>query len=68
MKVALVYPRWDWIEYNGLAEPVGLLQLVSSLRNAHSAKPSVPHDSVIEMESHPLITILANEDGEFPYK
>ena len=33
MKVALVYPRWNWIEYNGLAEPVGLLQLVSSLRN-----------------------------------
>lgn len=34
MKVALVYPRWDWIEYNGLAEPVGLLQLISALRNA----------------------------------
>ncbi len=34
MKVALVYPRWDWFEYNGLAEPLGLLQLVSSLRNA----------------------------------
>ncbi|MCK4806736.1 MAG: B12-binding domain-containing radical SAM protein [Candidatus Aegiribacteria sp.] len=34
MKVALVYPRWDWIEYNGLAEPLGLLQLISALRNA----------------------------------
>lgn len=34
MKVALVYPRWDWIEYNGLAEPVGLLQLVAALRDA----------------------------------
>ena len=34
MKIALVYPRWDWIEYNGLAEPVGQLQLVTSLRNA----------------------------------
>ncbi len=34
VKIALVYPRWDWIEYNGLAEPVGQLQLVSSLRNA----------------------------------
>jgi len=33
-RVALVYPRWNWIEYNGLAEPLGLLQLVSSLRNA----------------------------------
>lgn len=34
MKVALVYPRWDWIEYNGLAEPIGLLQLVTALRDA----------------------------------
>ncbi|MBN2586894.1 MAG: B12-binding domain-containing radical SAM protein [Candidatus Fermentibacteraceae bacterium] len=34
MKIALVYPRWDWIEYNGLAEPVGLLQLVSALRSS----------------------------------
>ena len=34
VKIALVYPRWDWIEYNGLAEPVGQLQLVQSLRNA----------------------------------
>jgi len=34
VKIALVYPRWDWFEYNGLAEPIGLLQLVSSLRNA----------------------------------
>ncbi len=33
MKVALVYPRWNWIEYNGLAEPLGLLQLVSALRD-----------------------------------
>lgn len=32
MKAVLVYPRWDWVEYNGLAEPVGLLQLVSALR------------------------------------
>lgn len=34
MKVALVYPRWQWYEYNGLAEPVGVLHLVSVLRNA----------------------------------
>lgn len=34
MKVSLVYPRWDWIEYNGLAEPIGLLQLVTALRDA----------------------------------
>ena len=34
MKIALVYPRWDWIEYNGLAEPVGQLQLVTSLLHA----------------------------------
>lgn len=34
MKVALVYPRWQWFEYNGLAEPVGVLHLVSALRNA----------------------------------
>jgi len=34
LKVALVYPRWDWIEYNGLAEPIGLLQLVTALRGA----------------------------------
>lgn len=34
MEVALVYPRWNWIEYNGLAEPLGLLQLVSALQNA----------------------------------
>ncbi|MCK5116922.1 MAG: B12-binding domain-containing radical SAM protein [Candidatus Aegiribacteria sp.] len=33
MKIALVYPRWNWIEYNGLAEPLGLLQLVSALRS-----------------------------------
>lgn len=37
MKIALVYPRWDWIEYNGLAEPLGLLQLVSALREAGHA-------------------------------
>jgi anaerobic magnesium-protoporphyrin IX monomethyl ester cyclase len=34
MKVALVYPRFRWFEYNGLAEPVGQLILVSVLRNA----------------------------------
>ena len=34
MRVALVYPRWDWVEYNGLAEPIGLLQLHSALRDA----------------------------------
>jgi len=32
VKIALVYPRFDWFEYNGLAEPLGLLQLVSVLR------------------------------------
>lgn len=34
MKVALVYPRYKWFEYNGLAEPLGVLHLVSALRNA----------------------------------
>lgn len=34
MKVALVYPRFQWIEYNGLAEPVGQLILASVLRAA----------------------------------
>lgn len=34
MKVALVYPRYKWFEYNGLAEPLGVLYLVSSLRQA----------------------------------
>ncbi len=34
MKTALVYPRFDWFEYNGLAEPIGLLHLVSMLRQA----------------------------------
>ena len=34
MKVALVYPRFQWFEYNGLAEPVGQLILVSVLRDA----------------------------------
>lgn len=34
MKVALVYPRFQWVEYNGLAEPVGQLILASVLRNA----------------------------------
>lgn len=32
VKIALVYPRFDWFEYNGLAEPLGLLQLVNVLR------------------------------------
>lgn len=34
MKVALVYPRWNWTEYNGLAEPLGLLQLITALRDS----------------------------------
>ncbi|NLI03177.1 MAG: hypothetical protein GX473_07615, partial [Candidatus Fermentibacter daniensis] len=34
MKVALVYPRFQWVEYNGLAEPVGQLILASVLREA----------------------------------
>jgi anaerobic magnesium-protoporphyrin IX monomethyl ester cyclase len=34
VKVALVYPRFQWFEYNGLAEPIGLLHLVSTLRLA----------------------------------
>jgi anaerobic magnesium-protoporphyrin IX monomethyl ester cyclase len=34
VKVALVYPRWLWFEYNGLAEPIGVLHLVSVLRNS----------------------------------
>ncbi|PIE51095.1 hypothetical protein CSA37_01560 [Candidatus Fermentibacteria bacterium] len=34
MKAALVYPRYKWFEYNGLAEPLGVLHLVSALREA----------------------------------
>ena len=34
MKIALVYPRFKWFEYNGLAEPLGVLHLVSALRKA----------------------------------
>jgi len=34
VKIALVYPRFDWFEYNGLAEPLGLLHLVSALKLA----------------------------------
>jgi anaerobic magnesium-protoporphyrin IX monomethyl ester cyclase len=34
LKAALVYPRFKWFEYNGLAEPLGVLHLVSSLRNS----------------------------------
>ena len=34
MKVALVYPRFKWFEYNGLSEPLGVLHLVSALREA----------------------------------
>ncbi len=34
MRVALVYPRFQWTEYNGLAEPVGQLILASVLRDA----------------------------------
>lgn len=34
MKVVLVYPRWRWFEYNGLAEPLGLLQVAAALRDS----------------------------------
>jgi radical SAM superfamily enzyme YgiQ (UPF0313 family) len=34
LKVALVYPRFKWFEYNGLSEPLGVLHLVSVLREA----------------------------------
>ncbi|MCK5841959.1 MAG: radical SAM protein [Candidatus Sabulitectum sp.] len=34
MKVALVYPRFQWFEYNGLSEPLGVMHLVSALREA----------------------------------
>jgi len=34
MKIVLVYPRWKWFEYNGLAEPLGLLQIAGALRRA----------------------------------
>ena len=34
MKIVLVYPRWKWYEYNGLAEPLGLLQIAAALRIA----------------------------------
>ncbi len=34
LKVALVYPRFKWFEYNGLSEPLGVMHLVSALREA----------------------------------
>jgi len=32
MKVAFVYPRFRWLEYNGLAEPLGMLTLAAIAR------------------------------------
>lgn len=34
MKTVLAFPRWRWFEYNGLAEPLGLLQVASALMRA----------------------------------
>lgn len=34
MKVVLAYPRYRWHEYNGMAEPLGLLQVASALMTA----------------------------------
>lgn len=34
MKAGLIYPRFKWVEYNGLYEPLGLLYLASALREA----------------------------------
>lgn len=34
MKTVLVFPRYRWFEYNGLAEPLGLLQVASALMDA----------------------------------
>lgn len=34
MKICFVYPRFDWFEYNGLAEPIGLLILINACREA----------------------------------
>ncbi|MFO7948769.1 MAG: radical SAM protein [Candidatus Fermentibacteraceae bacterium] len=34
MKVGLIYPRYNWVEYNGLYEPLGVLYLASALRES----------------------------------
>ena len=34
MRIAFIYPRYRWLEYNGLAEPLGLLTLAAIARNA----------------------------------
>ncbi len=47
MKVVLVYPRWMWHEYNGLAEPLGLLQIAAALRIAgHSVVLAITHSAI----------------------
>lgn len=33
MKIAFIYPRYRWLEYNGLAEPLGMLTLAAIMRN-----------------------------------
>jgi anaerobic magnesium-protoporphyrin IX monomethyl ester cyclase len=33
MKIAFIYPRYRWPEYNGLAEPLGILTLAAIMRN-----------------------------------
>lgn len=50
MKVALVYPRFRWYEYNGLAEPVGELILASVLRNAGHEVRYVDYSFVSEID------------------
>jgi len=34
VKTVLAYPRYRWFEYNGMAEPLGLLQVASALLQA----------------------------------
>ncbi len=54
MKVALVYPRFNWFEYNGLSEPLGVLHLVSALRNAGHQPVYIDYsfsDKITELDS-----------------
>lgn len=32
MKILLIYPRYHWIEHNGMAEPIGILMLHANLK------------------------------------
>ncbi len=32
MKILLIYPRFHWLEHNGMGEPLGILMLHASLK------------------------------------